>query len=150
MYHKRLDRGRQSNHCALIKQNGKQMWASVTSIWTRQKNPRTKIQASRQLQISKFAWNWTRESITTWLNRMVASKCEHAWQSSKQEKPIHIPSHSWANDQSSPSSPSLVGIEPVSWLEFVQTEWQRNVSKRDICANKTNQSTYGATDQPTM
>ena len=33
-------------------------------------------------------------------------------------------------------------MEPMSRLPTVQIEWQENVSKRDIHANKTHQSTY--------
>jgi hypothetical protein len=49
------------------------------------------------------------------------------------------------------SSPSSLGMEPVSWLKTAQIEWkQGNVSKRDIHANKTHQSTYQDPVQSTM
>jgi hypothetical protein len=68
---------------------------------------------------------------------------EQAWHSCQQDTPIHVPSDRLINEVSSPSS---LGMEPVSWLVSVQIEWwQGNVSKRDIHANKTRQSTYGAT-----
>jgi hypothetical protein len=73
---------------------------------------------------------------------MVARKCELEWQSYEQDKPIHVPSHSTVNNVSAPSS---LGIELVSWLYSDETEWQGNVSKRDIHGDKTNQSTYRAT-----
>jgi hypothetical protein len=52
------------------------------------------------------------------------------------DKPIHVRSASRVNEVSSPSS---LGIEPVSSFKADQTEWQGNVSKRDIHTNKTNQ-----------
>jgi hypothetical protein len=76
----------------------------------------------------------------------MASKCEQAWQSCQHDKPIHVQVYSPVNDVSFPIS---LGIEPSSWLESVQIEWQGNVSKRDIPANKTNQSTYQASLEPT-
>jgi hypothetical protein len=61
---------------------------------------------------------------------------------SEQDKPIHVPIYRRVNEVSSLSS---LGMEPVSWLESVQIEWQGNVSNRDIHMNKKNQCTYGAT-----
>ncbi len=55
----------------------------------------------------------------------------------KQEKPIHVPSDRLVNDVSAPSS---VGIEPVSRLYADQTEWQQNVSRRQVHANKTRET----------
>jgi hypothetical protein len=103
------------------------MWASVTFMSTRQTNPRTKIQLSQQRQFSEFARNWTRELTEPCSNRM-ARKCEQAWHSCQQDKPIHVRSTSLVKDVSSPSS---LGMEPVSWLYPVQKiEWQGNVSKQ--------------------
>jgi hypothetical protein len=129
----------------IIWSNNKQMWASVTFIWTRQTNPRTEPQLCQRRKFSQFARNGTRELIISCPNRM-ASKCEQAWHSYEQDKPIHIPSDRWVNHVSSPSS---LGIEFVSWLWSVQIEWPGNVSKRDIHIKKMNQSTYRATAQST-
>jgi hypothetical protein len=109
------------------------MWASgVTFMRTRKTNGRTKGQFSQRLQCSEFDRNWSRKLIIIWSNKL-ARKCEQAWQSSEQDKPMHVRRCSIVNDVSAPSS---FGIEPVSWSESVQIEWQGNVSKRDFHANK--------------
>jgi hypothetical protein len=143
--HKRSDWGRQSNHFHLIEQNGKQMWASVTFMQTRQSNARTENQKIQRRQCSEFARNGTRDSIISCSNRM-ASKCEQVWHSCQQDNPMHVPRISTSNDASAPIS---LGIEPVSWLYSVQIEWQRSVSKHDIHTNKRNQFTYRDTALPT-
>jgi hypothetical protein len=84
--HKRSDRGQQSNHFALIEQNG---------------------------NVSKRD-----------------NSCE-------QGKPMQVLKQSVIksviNDVTSPSS---LGIKPVSGLESVPIEWQGNVNKRDIPLNR--------------
>jgi hypothetical protein len=142
-HYKRLDWGRQSNHYYLINYNGKKMWASVTFMTTRHINPRTEIQRSQRCKFSEFARNGTRELIRSCSN----SKCEQAWHSCHQDTPIHVQRSSQVNDISSPSS---LGMKPVSWLRSVQIEWEGNLSKRGIHANKTHQSTYRATVYSTM
>jgi hypothetical protein len=65
----------------------------------------------------------------------------------EQDKPVHVKSNSQFKDVISPSS---LGMEPVSsCFSCVQIEWQENMSKFDIHANKTHQSTYRATGQST-
>jgi hypothetical protein len=103
------------------------------------------LQQLEKWSITKDRIEVASQIILLWCNRM-ASKCEQAWHSCQQDKPIHVPSHSKVNDL---SSPRLLGIEAVSWLSSVRTEWQANVSKRDIHTNKINQSTYWATEQST-
>jgi hypothetical protein len=118
------------------------MWAGVTFMPTRQTHPRTDIQESQRSKFSEFARNGPCELIRPCSNR-TASKCEQAWHSYEQDKRMHVQSHSPVNDVSSPSS---LGMEPLSWLDPVQKiEWQGNVSKREMHANKTNESTYRAT-----
>jgi hypothetical protein len=129
----------------LTEYNGKEMWASVTFIGTRQTEPRTERQRSQQRQFSEFARNGTRELIISWWNRMVR-KCEQAWHSNEQDRRTHVPSHSSVNEAISPSS---LGVEPVSWLVADWTEWQGNVSKLKIHKNKIHQSTYRATAEST-
>jgi hypothetical protein len=122
------------------------MWASVSFIRIRQTNPRTERQESQQRQFFEFDRNWTRELIIIWSNRM-ARACEQACHSYEQDKPIHVLRYSWVNNV---SSPSWLGIEPVSWLSSDGREWQGHVSKRDIHMNKTNhQSTYWETANST-
>ena len=65
----------------------------------------------------------------------------------EQDKPVNVKSNSQFKDVISPSS---LGMEPVSsCFSCVQIEWQENMSKFDIRANKTHQSTYRATGQST-
>jgi hypothetical protein len=118
----------------------KEMWASGPFIRTRLMNPRTEIQLNQQRQITEFAWNGTRELIIPCTNRM-ARKCEQALYSYKNDNPIHAPRSRLFNEVSAPSS---LGMEPERWLgPFpVQIEWPENVSKRNIYAKKTKQSTY--------
>jgi hypothetical protein len=116
----------------LFKENGKYLWDLVRVLLSRQNNARTEVQYSQQRQFSEFARNWTRELISLYSNRM-ASKCEQAWHSCQQEKQIHVRRRSLDNNVSSPSS---LGIEPVSWLVSIQIEWQGNMSKRDIHADR--------------
>ena len=57
----------------------------------------------------------------------------------EQDKPVHVQSNSQFKDVISPSS---LGMEPVSsCFSCVQIEWQENMIKFDIHANKTHQST---------
>ncbi len=72
----------------------------------------------------------------------MARKGEQAWHSYEQDKPIHILRNNLVNYV---SALSLLRMEPMSWLPSVQIERQENVSKHDIHANKTHQSTYRAT-----
>jgi hypothetical protein len=95
-----------------VQREWQDMWASVTFMPTRQTNPRTEPQQSQRRQFPEFARNWTRELIINCSNRM-AGKCELAWHSCQQDTPIHVPRFSVVNDVSSPSS---LGIEPVTWL----------------------------------
>jgi hypothetical protein len=119
---------------------------SKHNIHTNKKNhPRTEIQLSQPQKFCEFARNGTRELIMICSNRM-ARKCEQAWHPYKKDKPIHVPSHSSVNDVSSPSS---LGIWPVSWLYSDGTEWQGTVSKRGIHKNEINQSTYRNPDRST-
>jgi hypothetical protein len=117
-----------------VQKNGKEMWAIVPLIrTTRPTTPRTERQCSQKCQASEFSRNGTRELIFICSNRM-ARKCEQAWHSYEQEdKPIHVQRKRAINDVSSPSS---LGMEPVSRLSAVQIEWQGNVSKRDIPMKK--------------
>jgi hypothetical protein len=130
----------------LFKHNGKEMWASVTFVPTRQTtNTRTEAQIISRHQCSEFGWNGTSELIWPCSNRM-ARKCEQAWLSCYQDKqPIHVQRCTIPKEVSAPSS---VGMEPLSWLVAVKTEWQGIVSKRDFHdANKTNNKcTYRDTD----
>jgi hypothetical protein len=125
--------------------DGKQMWAIVTFMPKRQINPRTERQLSQGREFSEFARNGTSELIIIWWNRM-ARKCELAWHSCQQDNTIYVQRIRVVNNASSPSS---IGIEPVSWFSSVQIEWQGNVSKHVILEQKTNQSTYIATVYPT-
>jgi hypothetical protein len=97
---------------AQIEWQGKMSKASVTFIPTRQTNPRTEFQYTQRRQFSEFARNGTRELTIIWWNRMTR-KCEQAWHSYEQGKPIHVQRSRYANDASSPNS---VGMEPMSWL----------------------------------
>jgi hypothetical protein len=124
-----------------------EMWARKRDIHANKtRQTRTDGQPNQQGKCSEFARNCTRELISTCSNNRMARKwCEQAWRHScQQEKPIHVRTYSSVNSVSSPSS---LGMEPVSRLPTVRTEWQGNVSKRDnIHTNKTrqtNQSTYG-------
>jgi hypothetical protein len=113
---------------------------------TRQTNPRTEPQRIQRRQFSEFTRNCTREFSRPCSSRMGRKGEQQALNSYEQDKPLHVQSHSAVNEVSSPSS---LGIEPVSGLDPVQIEWQGNVSKGGIHTNKTNQSTYGATAQST-
>jgi hypothetical protein len=121
------------------------MWASVTIMRTRQTNARTEKQPSQRGKFSEFARNWPRELIIIWSNR-IARKCERAWYLYEQDKPMHVRRYRWVKDVSSPSS---LGINPVSWFWSDQAEWQANVCKRGNHANKRKQCTYRAKVQST-
>jgi hypothetical protein len=121
------------------------MWASVTLMPSRHTNPHTEFQAKQRSQFSEFARNRTRMLIINCSNRM-ARKCEQRWHSYEQDPPIHVRRWRKLNDVSSPSS---LGMEPVSWLFSDRIEWQGNVSQRDIHANKRNPSTYRVAGEST-
>ncbi len=55
--------GRQSNHYIRMEQNGKEMWASMTFIRTRQTNPHTEPQISQRSTFFEFPRNGTHELI---------------------------------------------------------------------------------------
>jgi hypothetical protein len=62
------------------------------------------------------------------MNRM-ARKCEQAWYSCQQDKPIHVRSPREVNDVNFPSS---LGMEPVmSGLPADRIEWQANVIEQN-------------------
>jgi hypothetical protein len=115
----------------------------VTFIQTRQTNPCTERQLSQQSEF--FEFDWTHElNILGW-NRRQGNVSKGGIPMNK-TSPMHIPISSKVNKV---SSLSLLGIEPMTWLDPEQTEWQGNASKHDIHANKTDQSLYRAPAQST-
>jgi len=99
------------------------MWEAVRVMPTRQADPRTERPEIQQSQFTEFGLNGTHQLTISWKNRM-ARKCEPAWQSMQQEKSNqtrNVPRISGVNDFSSPSS---LGMEPVSLLSADQRERQ--------------------------